>query len=245
LTPPASPMPPMGDLLDPSELRDLVAWLASLNTGGESPKTIGEPTLLDPTTLKITAGSGTSPSDTTSIDPAFLKTGKQQFIVCAACHGQGGEGTAAAPPLAGSEWVNGPEENLIRIQLRGLLGPIRVKGQEYNMPAGMAALAYQSDEQIAAVLTYVRSSFGNSAPAVSPAAVTELRGEVGKPQLASTDLTPLRPKESAVTDEPAIPNVTPGKYDQIPPPNSSPYFKYIALGMGLLIAVGLMRMKKK
>ena len=238
LTPPASPMPPMGDLLNPSELRDLVAWLASLNTGGESPKTISEPTLLDPATLKIT-------TDIASIDPAFLKKGRQQFMVCGACHGQGGEGTAAAPPLAGSEWVNGPEENLIRIQLRGLRGPIQVKGQEYNMPAGMAALAYQSDEQIAAVLTYVRSSFGNSAPAVSPAAVTALRGEVGKPQLTASDLTSLTPKSSALTTEPT--STTPsGKYDSLIPKSSYfSYLKWLALGIGLVTAVAVMRMKKK
>ena len=238
LTPPASPMPPMGDLLNPSELRDLVAWLASLNTGGESPKTISEPTLLDPATLKIT-------TDIASIDPAFLKKGRQQFMVCGACHGQGGEGTAAAPPLAGSEWVNGPEENLIRIQLRGLRGPIQVKGQEYNMPAGMAALAYQSDEQIAAVLTYVRSSFGNSAPAVSPAAVTALRGEVGKPQLTASDLTSLTPKSSALTTEPTSTTAS-GKYDSLVPKSSYfSYLKWLALGIGLVTAVAVMRMKKK
>ena len=122
-----------------------------------------------------------------------MKTGQQQFLVCGACHGQSGEGTAAGPPLAGSEWVTGPEENLIRIQLRGLQGPIKVKGQEYNMPGGMAALAYQTDEQIAAVLTYVRNSFGNSAPAVTAAAVAALRGEVGKPQLSAADLIPPAP----------------------------------------------------
>ena len=86
------------------------------------------------------------------------------------------------PPLAGSEWVNGPVSNLIRIQLRGLQGPITVTGKEYNFPGGMAALAYQTDEQIAAVLTYVRNSFGNKAPAVKPEQVAALRSEVGKPQ---------------------------------------------------------------
>ena len=45
-----------------------------------------------------------------------------------ACHGANGEGTVLAPPLAKSNWVNGPVENLIRIQLRGLQGPITVSG---------------------------------------------------------------------------------------------------------------------
>jgi mono/diheme cytochrome c family protein len=52
----------------------------------------------------------------------------------------------------------------------------------------MAALSYQTDEQIAAVLTYVRNSFGNKAPAVKPDQVKALRSEVGKPPLTEADL---------------------------------------------------------
>jgi len=123
------------------------------------------------------------------IDPAAMAIGKAQFLVCTACHGQNGEGSPIAPPLAGSEWVKGPISNLIRIQLRGLQGPISVKGTEYNMPGGMAALAYQTDEQIAGVLTYVRNSFGNKASAVKADQVAALRSEVGKPQVSAAELT--------------------------------------------------------
>jgi hypothetical protein len=119
-----------------------------------------------------------------------MQAGQAQYIMCAACHGQSGEGTVVGPPLAGSEWVNGPEENLIRIQLRGLEGPITVKGQEYNFPTGMIPMAYQTDEQIAAVLTFVRNSFGNNAPAVSPTSVAALRSEAGQPMLKQADLIP-------------------------------------------------------
>jgi mono/diheme cytochrome c family protein len=122
------------------------------------------------------------------IDPAVMEAGRAQFMVCAACHGQNGEGGAIAPPLAGSEWVSGPVSNLIRIQLRGLTGPITVKGKEYNFPGGMAGMPYQTDEQIAAVLTYVRNSFGNKASAVKPEQVAALRSEVGKPQLTAEEL---------------------------------------------------------
>ena len=52
----------------------------------------------------------------------------------------------------------------------------------------MAALHYQTDEQIAAVLTYVRNSFGNKASAVTPDQVKALRSEVGKPPLTQQDL---------------------------------------------------------
>jgi len=115
------------------------------------------------------------------IDPAVMERGKAQFLVCSACHGQQGEGGPIAPPLAGSEWVSGPIDNLVRIQLRGLKGPITVKGTEYNFPAGMTPMSYQTDQQIADVLTYVRNSFGNKGSAVKPEQVTPLRGEVGQP----------------------------------------------------------------
>jgi mono/diheme cytochrome c family protein len=123
------------------------------------------------------------------IDPAQMAAGKAGYLVCGACHGQNGEGGPIAPPHAGSEWVTGPVSNLIRIQLRGLQGPIKVAGKDYNMPGGMAPMAYQTDAQIAAVATYVRNSFGNNASAVTAAQVAALRSEVGKPQLTSAELT--------------------------------------------------------
>jgi mono/diheme cytochrome c family protein len=136
-----------------------------------------------------TAAIDAAPAADGPVDPAVMAIGKAQFMVCAACHGQNGEGGPIAPPLAGSDWVTGPVSNLIRIQLRGLQGPITVAGKEYNFPAPMTALAYQTDEQVAAVLTYVRNSFGNKAPAVKPEQVAALRSEVGKPPLTAADLT--------------------------------------------------------
>lgn len=121
------------------------------------------------------------------IDPAVMEFGRAQFLLCAACHGQAGQG-GLAPALAGSEWVTGPVENLVRIQLRGIKGPIKVKGTVYDIPGGMMPMAYQTDEQIAAVLTYTRNSFGNKASSVKPAQVAALRTEVGKPQLTAEDL---------------------------------------------------------
>jgi mono/diheme cytochrome c family protein len=129
-----------------------------------------------------------SEEDDGPIDPAVMELGKAQYLVCGACHGQEGEGGPAGPPLAGSEWVTGPISNLILIQLRGLQGPITVKGVEYNFPAGMTPMAYQTDEQIAASLTYIRNSFGNKASAVRPEQVAALRGEVGKPQVTVEEL---------------------------------------------------------
>jgi mono/diheme cytochrome c family protein len=136
-----------------------------------------------------TSAIDAAPAEDAPPDPAVMAIGKVQFMICAACHGQDAMGGPAGPPLAGSEWVNGPVSNLIRIQLRGLQGPIKVKGTEYNFPGGMAPMAYQTDEQIAGVLTYVRNTFGNKAPAVKPEQVAALRSEVGKPQLTAAELT--------------------------------------------------------
>jgi mono/diheme cytochrome c family protein len=128
------------------------------------------------------------PASDAPIDPAVMELGKAKFMTCAACHGANGEGGPIGPPLAHSDWVNGPISNLIRIQLRGLTGPITVSGKEYNFPIPMAALNSQTDEEIAAVLTYVRNSFGNKASAVTPDQVKALRSEVGKPMLTQDDL---------------------------------------------------------
>jgi mono/diheme cytochrome c family protein len=123
------------------------------------------------------------------IDPAVMEAGQKLYTFCSACHGPNGEGGPIAPPLAGSEWVTGPVSNLIIIQLRGLKGPIEVAGKVYDFPGGMQPASHQSDQQIAEVLTYIRNSFGNKAPAVKPEEVTALRGEVGKPQATVEELT--------------------------------------------------------
>lgn len=113
---------------------------------------------------------------------------------CQMCHQPGGAGLHPAfPPVAKSEWVNGPAENLIRIQLRGLTGKITVAGKEYNgvMPANAA----MTDEEIAKVLTYIRSNFGNKADAVTADMVKKFRDEVGKPMLTVADLKDPNKKE--------------------------------------------------
>ncbi len=110
-------------------------------------------------------------------DPKVL--GQRIFTAnCAACHQVTGLGLPGAfPPLAGSEWVAGPDERIIRIVLSGLSGPVTVKGSPFNlaMPSLGPSL---KDEQLAAVLTYIRSEWGNNAPAVSPDKVKEIRAAV-------------------------------------------------------------------
>ena len=90
---------------------------------------------------------------------------------CAACHqpnGLGKEGTA--PPLVGSEWVLAPSgDRIARIVLYGLTGPINVKGQQWSLTMVPWRDNY-NDEQLAAVLTFVRSKLGdnNASPSHLP-----------------------------------------------------------------------------
>jgi mono/diheme cytochrome c family protein/glucose/arabinose dehydrogenase len=93
---------------------------------------------------------------------------------CSACHQPNGSGIhGISPPLAGSEWVLGNKEVLMRIVLHGIQGPLVVKGQsfEQHMP-GQPML---SDEQIAAVLSYVRREWGHQASLVEPGEVQAVR----------------------------------------------------------------------
>jgi mono/diheme cytochrome c family protein len=112
---------------------------------------------------------------------AELARGKKTYeAVCGICHGPDGLGKPGqAPPLAGSEWVVAKGVNrLAHIPLAGLAGPIQVAGKEWslNMAAMGAALP---DDSLAAVLTYIRSSWGNQAPPVTGDDIKKIRAAVG------------------------------------------------------------------
>lgn len=94
---------------------------------------------------------------------------------CIACHQSDGKGDGNRfPPLAQSEWVNYNVDRLIYVVLNGLKGPVTVKGQSYNevMPAHGSFL---TDQQIAEVLTYIKSNFNNLPEVVTPAQVSAVR----------------------------------------------------------------------
>lgn len=97
--------------------------------------------------------------------------------VCLPCHQAGGEGLEGRyPPLAGSEWLAKDASIPVRILLNGLRGPIVARGKLVD--GEMPQLGNQlGDAEIAAVLTYVRSSFGNKAGPVEASLVTKLRAE--------------------------------------------------------------------
>ena len=119
--------------------------------------------------------------------PDPVAVGRNAYLgTCATCHQPTGAGvTGVYPPLAGSEWVNGPSSRVIRIVLYGLKGEIHVGGRVFNAAAmpvfgRVAGSAYSwNDEKIAAALTYVRQEWGNKAGPVSAEEVTAARNATG------------------------------------------------------------------
>lgn len=104
----------------------------------------------------------------------------EQEGYCGTCHQKDGQGleTVGYPPLAGSEWVLEDEERLILLTLKGLYGPITVKGKHYDPQVPMTAYeGLMTDEEMAAVLTFVRNSWGNQAGAIQPEKVSKVRAE--------------------------------------------------------------------
>jgi mono/diheme cytochrome c family protein len=93
---------------------------------------------------------------------------KQYLATCSGCHQARGTGLpGVAKPLVGSQWVLGNPARLIRIVLQGKEGAML-------MPPIGASL---TDDQLASVLTYVRRSWGNTASAIAPEAVHDIRAE--------------------------------------------------------------------
>lgn len=98
---------------------------------------------------------------------------------CATCHQTNGSGVRSSiPPLDGSRYVVANAEVPAAILLRGITGPIEVKGEVYNgrMPTFHATL---EDKEIALILTHIRSSWSNKAEAVSTYQVAAVRQALG------------------------------------------------------------------
>ncbi len=119
--------------------------------------------------------------DEAGAQDAFTKLGMEVYSregFCGTCHQPDGKGLPEAgfPPLANTSWVTGNKETLIKISLKGLAGPIEVNGTIY--PGQVPMTGYESlvsDRELAAVLSYVRSSFGNNASPVSSADIKFVR----------------------------------------------------------------------
>lgn len=149
------------------------------------------------TTTTTQSSPGASPAATTAASPASsaaaspaassgkmtaaaggasAAAGAKVFTTnCSSCHQANGKGQPGVfPPLAGNAVVTGSADKVIHIVKNGLSGKITVNGATYNgqMPAWKGTL---SDSDIASVVTYIRSSWGNKASAVTASQVTSTK----------------------------------------------------------------------
>jgi len=103
---------------------------------------------------------------------------------CSTCHQTNGEGLANVfPPLAKSDLLAKTPQRAIEIVLNGLTGPITVNGNTYN--SVMPPMSQLNDDEVANILTYVQSSWGNSGPQVTAKQVTEVRAKTKRPEGAA------------------------------------------------------------
>lgn len=120
----------------------------------------------------------------TGNDLALYTKGKEIYSregYCNTCHQPDGTGLSPSgfPPLAGTPWVTGSNERLIKLVLNGLYGPMEVLDQKYPGQVPMTPFGKMlNDEEVAAVLTYVRNSFGNKASVVYPDQVKKVRAAI-------------------------------------------------------------------
>jgi putative heme-binding domain-containing protein len=116
---------------------------------------------------------------------------------CATCHQPDGEGLALSgfPPLAKSSWVAQDDERLIKLTLKGMFGPLELDGKKFPGQVPMTPFGgLLNDEDLAAVLAYVRNSFGNKAAVIPPAKIKQVRESVKDKQEFYTPAELLDPK---------------------------------------------------
>ena len=122
-----------------------------------------------------------SPEEVASLAPSeeelVFSQGKQLYANCQGCHQPNGDGTSGTfPPLAGSERVLGDPQRIAAVVLNGLGGEVVVAGETYNNQMTPVGETW-TDEQVAAVLTFIRKEWGNNAGRVLPEAVAQTRAK--------------------------------------------------------------------
>ena len=130
------------------------------------------------TYLKAQPGQGDGGQPAAPAKPALQAGGAIYGDSCASCHGRGGAGVAGLfPTLAGDPAVQQPDPtSLIRVVLDGAKSV-----STHSAPTGAAMPSYGwrlDDGQVAAVLSYVRTTWGNQAPAVSASEVASMRQQL-------------------------------------------------------------------
>jgi mono/diheme cytochrome c family protein len=140
--------------LDDADVRAMAVYLKSLPPAGEPPL---------PETAHL-------------VQPAVMEQGRQIYArECAMCHGDEGKGSAPAyPPLANNQSIEmASPVNPIRMVLNGGYAPgTRRNARPYGMPPFAQIL---DDDEVAAVVTYIRVAWGNRGTPVTAAQANQLR----------------------------------------------------------------------
>ncbi len=102
---------------------------------------------------------------------------KIYYKYCSACHQENGQGAGGRfPTLAGTDWVLGDKSRLIEVVLQGLEGTIEINGEPFT--GLMPKHNFLKDEEIAMILTYIRSNFGNNASEIKKEEVRQVRNNL-------------------------------------------------------------------
>ncbi|MFB9069441.1 copper-containing nitrite reductase [Pseudofulvimonas gallinarii] len=151
-----------GKEVDSVYLGDKVASLASVQTAADS------------------AASGTLTLDEQIAAGKSLYTG-----TCSVCHQDNGAGLPGVfPPVASSDWVKShSHEELIKVVLNGLTGPVKVNGEDYN--SVMPPMSQLTDDEIANILTYVLNSWDNGGGQVQRDKVEQIRASTPRAEGAA------------------------------------------------------------
>lgn len=144
----------------------VLAWLAGPR---EQPAahTLERPhrTLLTPVTTVTVA-----PDETARL----MQRGRRVYEACVACHLPDGRGVVGTnPPLIGPHVTDAPAGRLIRAMIHGVEGTLTIDGEEYD--GVMPPAQVETDADLAAVLTYIRRSWGNAGGPVTEAMVRAVR----------------------------------------------------------------------
>ena len=120
------------------------------------------------------------PGDVQQVELSQADRGKKIFSAnCATCHQMTGQGVGGQyPPLAASEYVTGGTRRLGMILLKGLQGPLKVKGVQYGNAVMQPWETTLNDQKIADVLTYIRQEWGNTGGPVAAESLSALRKEL-------------------------------------------------------------------
>jgi mono/diheme cytochrome c family protein len=181
---------------------------------------------LDPAVIPVakkTTGAPGGAQQQEELSPAAR--GKKVFSAnCATCHQANGQGVAGQyPPLAGSEYVINGTRRPAMIVLKGLQGPLTVKGAQFGSAVMQPWDKTLSDQKIADVLTYIRSDWGNKASPVSAEQIAALRKELASKNDSWTegDLKSV-PPETELPGGPPAGAAPPAGQPANEPPGSSP-----------------------